>query len=350
MKNEYALTCFGAWTVLAALCGCTVTTSNGSNGGSGGSDAGASAGASGASAGGPGSGGTNAAGSAGASSDGDGGTATQDAGVAVQDPAPGVTEPGETRTCDAGGPDSDLVTFEYADVTDTSLRLQGTVSGATGDGLYYVSDGTRAIGGPVATDSTSGAFDVTLPLFCGEQLVKLAWTDTSCGLVVVSRVARIECSAEDIRVTLSWDALGSDFELHLIKENGRINDGATDCTWTSCIGVGPDWGVAGDTSDDPLKDVDDTNTYGPENIYYSNPEAGTYTVMVEHWGSGSAEADGQAIINVAGRVYSNQIQNLAPQAVWTVGTITWPSGDVTLSQDVFDCSASWAGGCTAEIP
>jgi hypothetical protein len=268
----------------------------------------------------------------------------------VVDPAPDVTSPGESRTCDAAGLDSDVETFVYTDVTETTIHLQGAVSGAVGDGVYYVSDGARAIGGPVATDLGTGAFDVTLPLFCGEQIVKLVWTDTGCTLAVVTRVVRIECDDEDIRVTLSWDALGDDFELHLIQENGRINDDATDCTWTSCVGTGPDWGIPGDATDDPLKDVDDVDTYGPENIYYSRPEAGVYTVMVEHWGPGSPDADGSVIINVGGRVYSNTIQNLPSQSVWTVGTIEWPSGAVVLERDVFNCSATWASGCTAEIP
>ena len=301
-----------------------------------------------AGAGGAAAGAAGAAGSAGASAGAAGAEPSGELGV--EDPAPEATEPGETRTCEEGGVDSDLSVFVYTDVTETSINLRGTVTGAPGDGVYYVAEGAQSIGGLVATDPDTGAFDVTLPLFCGEQLVKLVWRNESCGLTVVTRVVRVECSDEDIRVTLSWDGLGDDFELHLIKPGGQINDDATDCTWTSCIGAGPDWGVVGDASDDPVKDVDDTGTYGPENIYYSNPEAGTYTVMVEHWGPGSDEADGQVTINVGGQAYASAIQNLAPQRVWTVGTIEWPSGVVTPSQSVFDCSANWSGGCRAELP
>jgi hypothetical protein len=298
-----------------------------------------------------GNGGAGASGSGGgAGAGGGGGSGGAVVGFDVEDPAPGATEPGELRTCDAGALDSDLSVFVYTDVTETAINLRGVVTGASGDGEYYVAEGQQSIGGPVATDAASGAFDITLPLFCGEQLVKLVWENDSCELQVVTQVTRVQCSDEEIRVTLSWDELGDDFELHLIQEGGRINDDATDCTWTSCIGSGPDWGVVGDTSDDPVKDVDDTDTYGPENIYYSNPEPGTYTVMVEHWGPGSADADGQVIINIAGQVYSNAIQNLPSRSVWTVGTITWPSGAVALSRDVFDCAATWAGGCTADVP
>jgi uncharacterized protein YfaP (DUF2135 family) len=237
----------------------------------------------------------------------------------------------------------------YTDVTETTIELSGTVTGAAGDGAYYVSGVGGSIDGPVETGS-GGEFGLTLPLFCGEQTVKLVWTDANCKLTTVTRVTRVECSQEDIRLTLSWDDLGADFELHLIKPGGRINDNATDCTWTSCIGSGPDWGTAGDDSDDPRKDVDDTNSFGPENIVYSSPELGLYTVLVEHWGSGSPEADGQVIFNVAGRSTTAQIQNLPSRSVWTAGTISWPSGEVTLSPDVYDCSGNWAGGCQEMLP
>jgi hypothetical protein len=333
--------------VSAVASGCSVSTGTGINE-DGGASQGGGAGTGGS--GGQSTAGTASGGAAGANGGTDDGSGVPDAGPVVVDPAPDATTAGESRTCDAAGLDSDVETFVYTDVAETTIRLQGAVSGAVGDGVYYVSDGTQAIGGPVATSVGTGAFDVILPLFCGEQLVKLVWTDAGCALAVVTRVVRIECDDEDIRVTLSWDALGDDFELHLIKQNGRINDGETDCTWTSCVGEGPDWGVAGDATDDPIKDVDDVDTYGPENIYYSRPEAGTYTVMVEHWGAGSPEADGSVIINVGGQVHSNAIQNLPSQSVWTVGTIQWPSGTVTLQRDVFNCSASWASGCNAEIP
>jgi uncharacterized protein YfaP (DUF2135 family) len=292
----------------------------------------------------------------GGSGGGEGGTAPQSAAgtgggsntTGSADPSPEAIEPGELKSCSSGGPDSDLSVFVYTDVTDTTIELRGTVTGAVGDGAYYVSGASGSIDGPVET--SGGAFGLTLPLFCGEQTVKLVWSDANCKLTTVTHVTRVECSEEDVRLTLSWDDLGADFELHLIKPGGRINDSATDCTWTSCVSGSPDWGNVGDESDDPRKDVDDTNSFGPENIYYSSPEPGTYTVLVEHWGSGSPEADGQVIFNVEGRSTTARIQNLPSRSVWTAGTISWPSGEVALTQDVYDCSGSWASGCQEMLP
>src|SRR5688572_5478976 len=50
---------------------------------------------------------------------GAGGSAGVGAALDVEDPAPEATEPGESRSCDAG-PDSDLSVFVYTDVTATS--------------------------------------------------------------------------------------------------------------------------------------------------------------------------------------------------------------------------------------
>jgi hypothetical protein len=155
----------------------------------------------------------------------------------------------------------------------------------------------------------------------------------------------------DIEIVAAWDAAGDDWELHLVKPGGQINDNATDCTWTSCVTASPDWGAAGDPADDPHKDYDDLDQYGPERIWLAFPEPGTYTIYVEHWGTGFPESDGTVTIGVVGQpLVTVSMMNLAPQHVWTVGTITWPSGIVTPSQDVYDCTATWDFGCPAILP
>ena len=156
----------------------------------------------------------------------------------------------------------------------------------------------------------------------------------------------------DLAVTVFWDDAGLDWELHLVKPGGQINDSVnlTDCTWTTCISSSPDWGVIGDAFDDPHKDIDDVDTQGPERIWMANPENGTFTVMVEHWGSGSAESDGYVTILAGGVEHMVEMQNLASHHVWTVATIEMPAGTVTTSTETYDCNASWAGGCTAAIP
>lgn len=265
----------------------------------------------------------------------------------IEDPAPGVDAPGE-HGCD-GCPDTGTTVFEIEAGTATVQGFDGVVTGADGNGEFYVrgADG-QAIAGPIQT-SVDGSYSLTAPLFCGEQIVKCLWSNEAGTYVLVTRVVTTDCIDADIRVTITWDDQGRDWELHLIKPGGTINDNATDCTWTSCIGSSPDWGAAGVAEDDPKKDVDNTGTFGPENIFLAMPESGTFTVMVEHWGAGTPSA-GQAIFNVNGEVSVAKISGLTSQHVWTAGTIDWPSGAVTTSTAVTDCTADWSGGCRMDIP
>ena len=283
-------------------------------------------------------------------------SATDAPSVSQLDPAPAASTPGFFTV--AGSPTSNISVFERNLGNVTKETFSGTVSGAVGDGVFYIVktanvDGTVAAGmsalsGPIPTDA-NGAFNFTAPLFCGTQLVKCVWSNAAGRSVLVTRVITTGCIEPDIRVTISWDAKGRDWELHLIKPGGKINDNATDCTWTSCVGTRPDWGVKGDVSDDPSKDVDDKGDFGPESIFLSKPEAGIYTVMVEHWGAGAPSA-GQAIINIKGQVTVVPLMNFITEHVRTIATIDWPAQTVNVMNTDFDCSATWSSGCKAAIP
>jgi len=170
------------------------------------------------------------------------------------------------------------------------------------------------------------------------------------GSVVVP-TAEFSCEQATFDLTLAWDGIGQDWELHLIRPGGRINDDASDCTWTSCIHASPDWGVQGELRDNPRKDADITGSNGPERICLSGPEPGVYTILVEHWSaSGSPLSDGNVRFRVSGVESVSEVTDLPPHHVWTAGTIEWPSGVVTVGTDVVDCSASWSGGCQMALP
>ena len=208
------------------------------------------------------------------------------------DPAPGVDTPGEYG-CE-GCPDLEIDTFERTVGDVTFEPLSGTLTNPGGDGVFYVAGpGNREFAGTIQVDE-NGSFDFIAPLFCGEQLVKCVFENATGRYVLVQRLITTDCVEPDVRVTLAWDEKGGDFELHLLRPGGTINDNASDCTWTSCVSQSPDWGVAGDESDNPKKDVDDTGTYGPENVFLAKPVDGTYAVYVEHWGAGADDAKGSA--------------------------------------------------------
>jgi hypothetical protein len=270
-------------------------------------------------------------------------------GTLPDDPAPEANTVGETG-CD-GCPDIDISSFEQNLGEITSNTFSDVVSNVTGDGEFYlVTPEGRSILGEIPTDISTGLYSVEIPLFCGDQFLKRIWTNASGKYILVTKLTTTNCDIPDIRSVLTWDAQGSDWELHLIKENGRINDNETDCTWTSCINSSPDWGMVGDASDNPKKDVDNTGSFGPENIFLSSPENGTYTIAVEHWGRGSADSDGQVVLFVKDTAQLFKISNLAPGHVWIVATIKWPEGIITEINTDHDCNSNWSSGCQDAIP
>lgn len=270
-------------------------------------------------------------------------------GTVPVDPAPEAKVVGEIGC--AGCPDIDVSLFEKDLGETTSNTFSDVVNNADSDGIFYlITPEGRSVLGEIPTDLNTGLYSIEIPLFCGEQLLKKTWTNSSGKYVLVTKIITTNCNIPDIRSVLTWDASGKDWELHLIKENGRINDNETDCTWTSCISSSPDWGVIGDESDNPRKDVDNTGSFGPENIFLSSPENGTYTIAVEHWGNGSEESDGEVVLFVKNEARLFKINNLSPQHVWIVATIKWPEGTITEVNIDYDCTGNWSRGCQDEIP
>lgn len=271
-------------------------------------------------------------------------TGVPDSGV-IDLPDTGLTFPDATAGCTDGGVLASMLT-----TTNTTEIVRGpgpanalgelVVSGANGQTLRL----------PAPTDG-AGNYSVQVPLFCGVQTVTVEFPGVVCAPVNVVTVDRQGCAIPDIQVTLTWDDLGRDFELHLIRPGGRINDPVSDCTWTTCIGRSPDWGVQGSPVDDPHKDVDNTGGFGPENIYMSGPETGLYHVLVEHWGSGTPDADGTVTISLAGMPgVTIAITDLPSHFTRHVATIDWATRTVTPLSAVTDCTATWSGGCREAIP
>ncbi len=109
---------------------------------------------------------------------------------------------------------------------------------------------------------------------------------------------------QNLWVEMFWDQV-DDMDLHLIAPGGSYNDWDTDCYYSNCVNGGLDWGVLGDSSDDPSLDLDDIDGLGPENINIYSPQAnGTYKVVVHDY-TGSAPMDTQGGNNVTVNVYLN---------------------------------------------
>jgi hypothetical protein len=165
------------------------------------------------------------------------------------------------------------------------------------------------------------------------------------------------CGTGDIQVTVTWDDQGMDMELHLIRPGGHLNDatGGSDCTWTTCVSRSPDWGVIGDPTDDPHKDVDNTGHFGPENIYLNKPDTGEFAVYVEHWGVSGLPATAQVKVSIRQVVvFTSSISMFDSHHLWDVARIQWPAGTVTTGPGGnIDCTATWqqtTAGCDLVLP
>jgi len=154
-----------------------------------------------------------------------------------------------------------------------------------------------------------------------------------------------------IHIELEWDTDNSDVDMHLIKPGGQLFDCVTDCYFSN---MNPDWGAAGDPIDDPYLDYDDVDGYGPENTNLSEPENGTYKVVM-HYYSESYDDWGGGASNATVRVYSygQLLGTFGPTTLeytdktWDVCTIDWPSANVTELGNIYMapnmpwCLPSW---------
>ena len=93
------------------------------------------------------------------------------------------------------------------------------------------------------------------------------------------------------------DGQGTDIDLHYLHEQGEWDKHPWDIFWRNPRG---DWGVQGDSSDDPSLDIDDTNGAGPENITHSGLEPVRYDIGAYYYASGTFGPS-----NVTLRVYGN---------------------------------------------
>jgi len=146
---------------------------------------------------------------------------------------------------------------------------------------------------------------------------------------------------ENFRVELFWD-MEDDFDLHLIEANdGSGNQGSTwsdgDCHFGNCQGLGLDWGVSGNTYDNPYLDLDDIGGLGPENINITDPALspydGWYQVMVHDYTGSTTDNEGTTSGTV--HIYLNQVlvqtytfSMTGDGDEYWVAKIHWPSGDV----------------------
>lgn len=194
----------------------------------------------------------------------------------------------------------------------TTFNLQGTIQGyETGAvcGPYndmFCSNEWR-IWGPGSWNSgtyqttpggsyfANGDFNISPSFQCGTSRLVLA-AQNSYGvtrtIIEVDRrggVCEATPTGPTINIRLNWDTNNTDLDLHLLREGAELGDPTGDCYFATCTASNSmgtsnlDWGNTGDPVDNPLLDVDNSATGGPENIFLESAADGTYTVMVHYY-------------------------------------------------------------------
>ena len=153
-----------------------------------------------------------------------------------------------------------------------------------GISLDIVDDSNRA-GTPLNGDSSNkisrAAFQAKIK---GAYTVRLiVINDKGISSIPAECTVNAE-SDDDLAVKLLWNNKNADIDLHLIRPDGTFGDNQSDCYYWNCSpqysGERPDWGVEGETKDDPFLDIDNTDGIGPETVSINKPENGTYKVTV----------------------------------------------------------------------
>jgi len=159
----------------------------------------------------------------------------------------------------------------------------------------------RPVGSTATMPSGTGAdrYGFTADL-AGDYVAELTVTNTAG---IASEPCEAILTAEPIEalwVEMFWESPGDDMDLHLLAPGGTPRTDS-DCYYANCTGTwggGLDWGVIGDTSDNPSLDLDDIPLTGPENINIDVPEDAVYTVFVHDYPGSVYTAGNPVTVNI----------------------------------------------------
>jgi hypothetical protein len=269
-----------------------------------------------------------------------------------EDPAADANEPGayECEGCPLA-----MIDLDDVDIgSDSLFTISGIAADADAAQVAVVNADGQFMGGMVVINEDNGTFEQTVPVFCGDSLVKVALTNAAGTAVYVKRITAGDCYPSDVRATVAWDNSVGDWQLHLIRFGGQINDRYTSdcCDMAWCNENGDhDWGVEGDASDNPVMDNESYGPAGIEDIVYPGALDGL-TIMVENKDNNSPVGPaGTIYINVLGQpTHVRHIHALDYKHVYIAATADGASGDFAWIEEDYDCVADWGSGCEAPIP
>jgi len=209
-----------------------------------------------------------------------------------------------------------------------------------GISLDILDDANRA-GNPINNDPSNrisrAAFQAKMK---GVYIIRLIVINNK-GISSIPAECTVEAiSDDDLAVKLLWDNKNADMDIHLIRPDGTYGDPASDCYYWNCSpqysGTRPDWGIEGETKDDPYLDLDNTTGMGPETLYVNKPANGTYKVVVHAYDTSKGPTT--AVV----KAYAHSVEMMSKALLmtrtdtcWDVYTVDVTDGDGTKKNLVF---------------
>ncbi len=190
-------------------------------------------------------------------------------------------------------------------------------------------------GNPSGLEITAvGDFTHNVVLSPGDNTIAITATNWQGQ---TSRVIHVNATIPSMALwtELSWSTDGTDIDLHLVKPGGQPG-GDDDCGF---FNESPDWGVIGNSDDNPSLDVDDTDGRGPEHITMNTAVPGRYLLYVHYYNDHGVTAHTYSRLAVS--VNNAPIRYFGPQELinnvsdpdhgdfWQVCYIDYPSGTIT---------------------
>lgn len=222
---------------------------------------------------------------------------------------------------------------------DPTVKLRGEIY-SEGEGVFFDSVAVAVItvndGVPEVLEVRKNKYSAVLTLAPGANAIEVEIESDDAVIASTEQTVYYTpvTGTERLVVTLEWGTSftkPSDFDLHLIGPDG------SGCYYAN---PNPDWGVQGDSSDDPLLLADVTEGGGfsmvSEVIQIADPAPGTYRVQVHFFDDFADERPifPQVSVNLDGvtdRFYTlGNTDGMVEDDVWEATTFTVP-GDNSLT-------------------
>lgn len=215
----------------------------------------------------------------------------------------------------------------------SAYALTGTTTATTNGYWLLVTNDVLSSWGVLAV--SGGVYGAEIPLFCGAQRIYLTFNSAAGRSYYAFDMNRTGCTTTHaaLRVQLTWTSSpSSDLDLHLLRPAG-VMFSDSDCYFGNCdVSGGLEWGATG-VAGNPILDVDDTEGYGPENIYLaSGAETGQYRIIIDNWDGTVGEiATVRIYLNDVERArYTSQALDYASnREYWEVAKVNILTGAIT---------------------